>query len=124
MKKYIVYNLLLIGLSFFSCKKNQLGDKATIKGTVKHHAKAIANATVYIKFNAKEFPGTDVNVYDSKVIADSEGNYSFKCYKGEYYLYGVGIDLDEPPPSIVIGGVPAKNIRNYETKTIDVPVFE
>ena len=114
----------MISVTFFSCKKNALGGNAVIKGEVKHHAKLIANATVYIKFNAKEFPGTDVTVYDAKVTADADAKYSFKCYKGDYYLYAVGFDSAEPPPSIVSGGVPAKNIRSNETVTIDIPVYE
>lgn len=123
MKKYIVYILLFIGLAFFSCKKNNVGGNAEIKGVVKHHAKIIGGATIYIKFNAKEFPGTDVSVYDATVNADANGNYSIKCYKGDYYLYSVGQDLDVPPPSIVKGGVPV-SIRNKEVVEIDLPVTE
>lgn len=115
---------MLIAIFFYSCKKNQLGGKATIKGTVKHHAKIIANAMVFIKFNSKEFPGNDTTVYDAKVRADADGNYSFKCYKGDYFLYGFGYDFDEPPPHIVKAGVPAGNIRNRETVEINIGVTE
>src|SRR4051812_48530064 len=122
MKKYLIYSLLL-SLSFVSCKKNELGGKAEIKGQVKHHTKVIANAIIYIKFNAKEFPGTDVSVYNDKVTADANGNYTIKCYKGDYYLYAVGTDLDVPPPSIVKGGAPI-SIRNKEVVEAELAVTE
>lgn len=124
MKKKIIFILLLfIFIGFNSCKKNELGGKSIIKGTVKHHNKIIANATVFIKFNAKEYPGSDTMLYDSKVKADANGNYLVKCYKGDYYLLGFGYDLDVPPPYYVKGGVPVK-IRNNETVEIDIAVTE
>ncbi len=122
MKKYFIYSLLL-SLFFVSCKKNELGGNAEIKGQVKHHAKIIPNAAIYIKFNAKEFPGTDVSVYDKAINADANGNYSIKCYKGEYYLYAVGIDEDVPPPSLVKGGVPI-SIRNKELVEAELAITE
>ncbi|MBA3683007.1 MAG: hypothetical protein H0W73_17855 [Bacteroidetes bacterium] len=122
MKKYIIYSLLL-SLFLCSCKKNELGGKAEIKGQVKHHTKVIANATVYIKFNAKEFPGTDVSLYNDKVTADANGNYTIKCYKGDYYLYAVGTDVDVPPPSIVKGGAPI-SVRNKEVVEAELAVTE
>jgi len=121
--KHIIYSLLVISLTFFSCKKNELGGTGIIKGTVKHHAKIIGKATVYIKFNAKEFPGTNVSLYDDKVVADELGNYKISCFKGDYYLYAVGFDDDVPPPSIVSGGAPVK-IRNRETVEIELAITE
>ena len=123
MKNYIFYFLFFIGLVFFSCKKNELGGKSTIKGAVKHHAKVIANATVFIKFNAKEFPGTDTTLYDAKVKADADGNYIIKCYKGDYYLFGLGSDYALPPPYKVTGGL-SVHIRNKESIDIEIAVTE
>jgi hypothetical protein len=117
----IILGIIVLVISF-SCKKNQLGGNSTVLGKVFHHSKAIAGASVYIKFNAKEFPGTDVSVYDSKVLADKDGNYSFTCYKGDYYLYGVGID-NQSPPLPVFGGTPL-HIRSNESITIDIAVTE
>ena len=74
--KYII--LVIFALSFFGCKKNQLGGKSDIKGKVMHHDLAIPNARVYIKYNATEFPGADVSVYDDKVTADANAHYEFK----------------------------------------------
>ena len=108
---------------FAGCKKNQLDGKATIDGSVRHHAKVIANATVFIKFKAKEFPGSDTTLYDAKVRADASGHYSIKCYKGDYYLFAYGYDPAIQSPYIVIGGSPV-NIRNREKITIDLAVTE
>ena len=77
MKKLIII-FTLFGLT--ACTKNKLGGNATIKGTVFHHEKFIAFARVFIKFNAKEVPGSDTTLYDAKVIADASGNYSIKVY--------------------------------------------
>ncbi len=117
--------LFLTAVSFVllsACKKNEAGGKSTISGVVKHHSKIIGNAIVYIKFGATEFPGADSSKYDTSVKADADGKYSFKCYKGDYYLYGTGID-DRVPPLYVSGGVPAK-VRHKEELAVDVAVTE
>jgi hypothetical protein len=128
MKKIVLYSflVLLIGAvaGLTACKKNQLGGKSSIKGVVAHHGKAIANATVYIKFNTQDFPGSDVSAYDAHVSADASGNYIFpEIYKGKYYLYAVGEDFAIPPPYQVVGGLPTK-VRSKEDITLDIPVTE
>src|SRR4051812_35249332 len=90
--------IICLTLSFAACKKNQLGGKATLKGVVAHHGKAIPNAVVYIKFNTSEFPGDEGESYDTSVEADAGGNYSINFYKGTYYIYAVGLDMDIPYP--------------------------
>ncbi len=121
--KNSIYCLLII-LLFASCKKNELGGKSTIKGKVAHHGKAIANATVYIKFGTQDSPGADVSKYDSKTDADISGNYEFpEVYKGEYYLYAVGKDFAIPSPYDVVGGLPTR-LRYNETVVLDIPVSE
>lgn len=125
MKKSILYLVLIIGLAgFWACKKNQLGGKASVKGTVAHHSKPIPNAYVYIKFNAKEFPGDDYSKYDTYVKADSEGHYEIdNFYKGDYYLYGEGYDYSIAAPYIVKGGL-SVSVRNKEHLNKDIAVTE
>jgi hypothetical protein len=113
----------IVLLLLVSCKKNELGGKSSITGKVLHHSKAVARAAVFIKFNAKEFPGADTTVYDEKVMADENGNYSINCYKGNYYLYGFGYDFAIPAPYIVDGGIPV-SIRNREDLIKDLAVGE
>ena len=113
--------LISVAVSLMTCKKNALGGSSTIKGVVMHHSAFIPYSRVYIKFNAKDLPSLDTNAYDSHVSADASGNYSFKCYKGDYFLFGYGFDHSINLP--VKGGV-AVHIRNDETVNTTVPVTE
>jgi hypothetical protein len=122
MKKISFLLVLIFLIAEISCTKNQLGGKSTVSGTVAHHSKSIPNATVFIKFGSKEFPGKDTTKYDDKVYADADGKYSFKCYKGNYYLYATGIDNTASPPA-VSGGIPVK-VKNNETVSANIPVTE
>jgi hypothetical protein len=122
MKKIIVLSTLVL-LLFVTCKKNQLNGKSSIKGSVIHHERKIPFASVFIKFNAKDSPGTDTTVYDAKVRADKDGYYNIKCYKGDYFLYGFGYDYAADSPFVVVGGVPV-HLRNKEDRQIDVAVTE
>lgn len=118
-----IYIIIFLASSIVSCKKNQLGGKSSIKGVVMHHEKAIADAKVYIKFNTSEFPGEDLKSYDTYVQADANGNYSVSLYKGTYYLYAYGIDLDIPAPYIVTGGL-SVTIKNKENLVKNIAVTE
>ena len=113
---------MVVFLIFAGCKKNQAGGDSEISGVVAHHSQTIPNATVYIKYNAKEFPGKDSSVYDTSVKCDAEGFYTFKCYKGDYYLYATGLDKSSPP-DYVKGGAPV-SIRKNEKVRADLAVTE
>lgn len=123
MKLPLISLALMLSLAFFSCKKNELGGSSTISGKVMHHSKLIPGARVFIKFNAQDFPGADTSVYDAGTSADASGKYTISCYKGEYYLYAVGTDPAVPPPSLVVGGAPAK-LRKNETLEVNLAVTE
>jgi hypothetical protein len=122
MKKIILLSASAFLVMLFACKKNQLGGSSTVFGVVAHHEKPIPNAVVYVKFNAKEFPGSDSTKYDAIVAADANGSYSFKCYRGNYYLYATGVD-NSGTPEYVSGGVPVR-VRSNETFEADVAVTE
>lgn len=118
-----LFFVFVIGIALIaSCKKNELGGKSTIKGKVVHHSKAIPYATVFIKYDAEDFPGKDTNLYDAKVKADANGSYEIKCYKGKYYLFGRGNDYAVTPP-LVVGGVPVK-VRTNESVEAEIAVTE
>jgi hypothetical protein len=123
MNRFLFFSVLFCTILITSCKKNQLGGNATITGKAVHHDKAVAYASVFIKFNAKEFPGSDTTVYDAKVRADENGNFTIKCYKGNYYLYGFGYDYDISAPYHVKGGQPVK-IRSRKKLEIDLAITE
>ena len=122
--KIVVYINLFFLILFLGCKKNQLGGKSTISGVVMHHEKIIANATVFIKFNAKDLPGVDTTLFDTKVKADAAGNYVIKCYKGNYFLYAYGYDTQVTSNNGRVTGGSGVNIRNNEKVTIDLGVTE
>lgn len=123
MKTTAFFLLLSISIfSVYSCKKEGPGGKSTIKGVVKHHSLAIPNATVYIKYGAREFPGETISNYDSQVTADASGNYEFtNLVKGDYYLYGYGYDASIMQD--VKGGV-GVNVKKNKTVETNVPVVE
>lgn len=124
MKYFIKLSVIIcVLISFNACKKNQLGGKATLKGVVNHHGEPIANAVVYIKYNSSEFPGSEPGDYDTSVSTDASGNYSINFYKGTYYIYAVGLDMDIPPPYKVSGGM-SISIKNREHLTKDIAVTE
>ena len=114
--------LIALALFFAGCKKNGAGGNATISGQVLHHSKPIALALIYVKYDAREFPGADISLYDTQVQADAVGNYSFACYKGDYFLYAKGTDLLNVPVE-VDGGVPVK-VRAKEMVKADIVVSE
>ena len=125
MRKILVLTIAYSIIFFTSgCKKNQLGGKSLIEGKVVHHSKAVAEATVYIKMGATEFPGDDISKYDFEVTADAGGNFKVESlYKGDYYLYAIGKDFTVPPPWLVKGGIPVK-LRYNEKLTVELPVTE
>lgn len=120
MKKNI-FIVAALSLIFVCCKKNQLGGTSKVTGIVAHHEKVIPYSRVFIKFNAKEFPGADTNLYDSKFSTGADGAYHFDLYKGEYFLYGYG--YDPGVPGTVVGGISLK-LRKNEDKKLDVAVTE
>jgi hypothetical protein len=122
-KKLGIYLYILVIL--FSCTKNKLGGNSSISGKVEHHEKPIPNAIVYIKFNSKEFPGKNLNNYDSNVKADGDGNFSFNCYKGDYFLYSEGLDIQPSPnQSLAVSGGLAIKVRTNEKVIKNISVTE
>ena len=113
---------IFLSLTFSACLKEGPGGKSSVSGSVLHHDMTIPNCVVYIKYNAVDFPGTDISKYDASVTADANAHYEFKgLRKGDYYLYGVG--YDDHISEAVTGGIHVKLKYNKEFHT-DVPVTE
>lgn len=107
-----------------SCKKNGFGGSSGVSGIVSHHGKPISEATIYIKFNAKDFPGEDLSVYDGKVYSNVNGYYEItNFYQGDYYLYAIGSDPAIAAPYTVKGGI-SVSLGSKERKDQDIPVGE
>jgi len=123
MQKFFFYLLPAAFLLLTCCSKEGTGGKAAINGKVLHHSTPIPGATVYIKYGAKESPGTNIPDYDSNVIADSSAHYQFADLKaGDYYLFAVG--FDSTTVQTVYGGIPVDIKSKAETVVSDVPVTE
>jgi hypothetical protein len=118
---FLLTSGVLVFAVMLGCKKNALGGKSHISGTVMHHSRFIPRARVFIKFNATEFPGKDTSLYDAKIWADDLGNYLITCYQGSYYLYAFA--YDDQFAKDVNGGIPV-NIRTNENLSLDLAVNE
>jgi hypothetical protein len=127
MKKIIAFLFLAsVTLAFNSCCKGGSGGNATLNCAIFHHSKPIPGATLYIKYNATEFPGTDASSYsDHKMAANNSNAISFTgLHCGDYYLYGVGFDSTLGLP--VTGGIhfQIKYSDRSHTESTNVPVTE
>ncbi|MBN8701426.1 MAG: hypothetical protein J0M08_00010 [Bacteroidetes bacterium] len=126
MKTTIKLLTLISFLAFISCKKNDVGGKATIHAEIFHHEQPINGAVVYIKFGTQELPSDPENNYDLKVTGEDSDNHVHidNMRPGEYYLYAVGFDAAISMP--VKGGVPVKikwSDRKKMTE-VNIPVTE
>lgn len=126
MKK--LFCCLLFSLFLFSCSKEGPGGNTTIQGVVRHHDVPIPGAVAYIKYDVKEFPGTNIADYDASVNADENAYYKFiDLKKGNYFLFAVGFDTSKVYNSqnlLVKGGIPIKIKKKTETVETDIPVKE
>jgi uncharacterized protein (DUF2141 family) len=124
MQKIVLLAFIFICLN--ACTKGGTGGSASIIGKIQHHEKNIANARVFIKYDEKEFPGTDTTKYDAVVTADQQANYTFTgLKKGNYYLYAVGKDgVENGNPFDVFGGARIDINAKKEAVQFNVPVTE
>ncbi len=112
-------------LFFTSCKKNGTGGKADISATVTHHDHNIPFSTIHIKYGAKDFPGTNLGVYDNHIQTDANGKADLSHLRyGDYYLYGTGYDSTILAP--ISGGdhLQIKWSQRKKTIAFTVPVTE
>jgi hypothetical protein len=75
---------------------------------------------VYIKYNAKEFPGPELSQYDDRITTGTSGpSYGFttvqNLLKGDYYLYAIG--YDSSLSATVTGGFHVK-LRHAREKVV------
>ncbi len=123
MKKISILFLILSSFIYNSCTKPGLGGKAEIHFVVKHHSTLIPGSVVYIKYDAKDFPGDDLSKYDASVITDHMAHSHFDdLKKGNYYLYAVG--FDSTINQTVGGGMNVKITKKDEMADVTIQVTE
>ena len=120
----LCFSIGMLSIAMACDKDEDIPPTGKIFGQVLHHDDPILGATVYIKYNATEFPGTSPSDYDDMVIAgEIDATYEFNDLpKGTYYLYGIGEDTD--CPCTVFGGIPVVLNSNTDIQETVVPVTE
>jgi hypothetical protein len=112
-------------LLFASCAKEGTGGDATLVVFLKHHTHPIINHvgypdTVFVKFNAKELPGTKPSDFDTYFVGE-QGEDHVHCEQlkwGDYYLYGAG--FDSSIAQRVTGGMSVKIKRKERKEETDI----
>lgn len=127
MKKIKLIALALVTiLAIQSCKKPGLGGDATVVAFPKHHGKAIYGATVFVKFDTEDSPGTNTSSYDATFEGEpKEEHVHIEGLKqGKYYLYAIG--YDSSISSLVYGGqsINIKRKDRKEEQNLDIAVTE
>jgi hypothetical protein len=122
----------LLFASFSGCKKGckpGTGGDLTFRIYPQHHGANIPNRaayldTVYIKFNASDFPGINPSSYN--IVAAGKAGEDFitipSMHCGQYFIYATG--QDTTINQRVVGGIPIDIGETSGTKTIYVPVTE
>lgn len=127
MGKFVVsIFFVLCIISFNACCKGGSGGKADITVSPYHHSKPIPGATVYVKYNATELPGTSPSNFDANYTATAN-SLPIKCSDlkcGNYYLYVVGYDSSIMQTVKGGIGVKIKYKDRKENTNVNVPVTE
>lgn len=88
--RYIL--LLCVALTFTTCYKAGTGGKASLNIHVFNGNEIVPYATVYVKYNASTWPGTNAS-YHNEAVCDHSGFALFnKLKKGDYYFYATKYD--------------------------------
>lgn len=129
--KNLFLSLAITGLLPFavsSCTKTKCtggdGGSLTVVAFPKHHGGDTKPLWAFVKFNTKDFPGTNPANYDLQIAGDTSENHieleNLKC--GDYYIYEIAID-----PAIndtVVGGVPFSTEETSGEVNVTVAVTE
>ena len=136
MKK-TVFSLAVLALAAFtisSCtKKNSCTAGAsgavTIAAFPKHHGEDILSKasypdTVFLKFNTKNSPGTNLAAYDKYFVGEVGEDHvhmaGLSC--GDYYIFAVG--FDSTINQRVTGGIPFSFTQTSGEIDLNIPVVE
>jgi hypothetical protein len=119
-KLHIAAGLLLLSLATSCTRENDVVEpdpapvagktgKVTLNLTPRHHGANISTATLYIRYNALEYPKAD-NVFDDSAVVEIKNNVPVASFdslsRGNYFIYAKGFD---PSPKVnmeVVGSAP------------------
>jgi len=134
--RYCLFFYIILLIFFTSCKDEckeaGTGGNITIVAYPKHHDANIISEglpgypdSAWIKFNTRDFPGTDPSDYDLILVADSGEDHvhieGLKC--GDYFIYMTGWHTDTNER--VTGGIPYSIPENGPAEIIlNIPVTE
>ncbi len=126
MRTFVKLTFLILSfpILLFSCKKAGIGGANTLVISPEHHGTAIKGATVFIKFDTKEQPGTEASDYDLNQTGDKDETHIHVegLKPGKYYIFCTG--YDSTIFQTVQGGIPL-TIKSKSGETmITVPVTE
>ncbi|TAL56841.1 MAG: hypothetical protein EPN85_14735 [Bacteroidetes bacterium] len=118
-----------------SCRKDAgLGGNATLTVYSEHHGNVIINHigypdTVFLKYNADEFPGTKPSDYDAFFVGTPREEFiKIEGLKtGKYFVYAVAFDSTwSALGARVTGGMPLKIKRSQrdDNLTVRIPLSE
>jgi hypothetical protein len=114
---------ILFTILISSCERDGIGGTSNVEFQVLHQTIEIPYAKVYIKYGAKESPGTDVNLYDDSTQTGASGHgFIQDLLKGDYYLYAVG--YDSILGDTVTGGLSMKLTKNGQQVETVIRVSE
>ena len=118
---------VFVTLAFSACKKK--AEKADVAVYVKHHGVLISGATVYVKYNAEEFPGTDPSLYDESKVCGTTGHGIGHAHfegldAGNHYFYSVGYDSTIMDDVMGCIGLKIEESSVKQDLDLDIPVTE
>ena len=123
MHKYFPVIALFILVFAAACHREGTGGTYDFDVFPKHDTTHLSYTTLYVRYGAKDLPGTNPSDYDMKVNGDSTDHLLVKnLRKGNYFLYSVG--FDSLTNTAVSGGVHVSVTEKSGTKKVDIAVKE
>lgn len=128
-------SLLLASASVISscttkkCTNAGTGGAVTLVAFPQHHGMSIVSKasypdTVYLKYNTKNSPGTNLSLFDTYFVGEAGEAHvhmeGLKC--GDYYIYAVG--YDSTIMKRVTGGIPYSFDKETGEIDLNIPVTE
>lgn len=94
MRLLILLTLSISSAILVGCTREDIVSNGVVSGQVKHHEWTVPGIKVYLKKDAKDFPGRDTSLYN--LVSTASGMDAYYAFRGlpagDYYLYATGYD--------------------------------